>query len=87
MCVRDENCLHVLCFFPFNLICNMTIFIKKKIVFTSDPTSGVNGVRMGNLLTLHVSLHLIPLNFMQHDHILKMYNKFTTVAVRLSRQL
>ena len=63
------------------------IYKKRNIVFTPDPTSVVKGVCKGNLLTLHVSLHLISLNFMQRDHILKMYHKFTTIAMRLSRQL
>ena len=45
-CVKIQSaslhvCLH---FFQFNLICNMTTFIKEKIIYPFDPTSGVLGV-------------------------------------------
>ena len=39
----QNNCLNsVLCFIPFNLICNMTTFRKENKI-TFDPTPGVKG--------------------------------------------
>ena len=66
--VKGQNiCLPcVLCFIPINIICNMTIFRRKKWPF--DPTRVC--VRAKYLLACFCMLHSLYF-YMQHDHILK----------------
>ena len=56
-------CLHgALCSIPFNLICNMTTFRKKKNS-TFDLTPGVEGVCVcKDRICLHIAAFVIPFN-------------------------